>query len=169
MSEKEPTETTALLASQQCANINFSSDQDLKEANTTPSLDNDQAIPYRIKVIVLCILFTEFAESIAFYSIAANLILFANTHLGFTNPQAATLNFIYIGTGYALPILSGYIADSYLGQYNVMYLGGLIYIAGMITVFFVSVPYSLPFSINAKRAYFVVGLTLVAVGTGGKE
>ncbi|EDV20617.1 uncharacterized protein TRIADDRAFT_31599 [Trichoplax adhaerens] len=167
MSAETPTETTTLLGQQECAKINISSSDEAVQAKIVNPSKDAQSIPNRIKIIVLCILFTEFAESIAFYSIAANLILFANTHLGFTNTQAATLSFIYVGTGYALPILSGYLADSHLGQYNTMYLGGLIYIAGILTVFLMTVPYQLPFSTSAKTSYFIVGLILVAIGTGG--
>ena len=125
------------------------------------------AVPFRVKIIVLCILLTELCERLTYYSVSANLVLFANTHLGFTNPQAASLNFIFTGTGYAIPIFSGFIADSFIGQFNTIYGSSLIYIIGSIALVLVAAPYNLPFSVSAKTIFYIGGLAFIAIGTGG--
>ncbi|RDD40601.1 Protein NRT1/ PTR FAMILY 8.2 [Trichoplax sp. H2] len=128
---------------------------------------NDDKVPLRTKLVVLCILLTEFSDSIAISSVTANIILFANTHLGFTNPQAVTLNFIFTGIRCAFPLLGGCVADAFLGQYNMMYAGSLAYILGVMAIFSVTIPFSDPFSNGAKIAFYLLGLFLVAAGSGG--
>ncbi|EDV27429.1 uncharacterized protein TRIADDRAFT_12575, partial [Trichoplax adhaerens] len=113
------------------------------------------------------ILLTELCERLTYYSVSANLVLFANTHLGFTNPEAASINFIFTGTGYAIPIISGYIADSFIGQYNTIFGSSLIYIVGSVALVLVAAPYDLPFSTSAQSAFYIGGLAFIAIGTGG--
>ena len=144
---------------------------DCDDDSTTRSTvqENVDSISFRIKLVVFCILLTVLGDSITLASVSANVVLFANARLGFTNPQAVTLNFIYSGTRCAFPLLGGYLADAYLGQYNVIYASGLIYIVGVVAIFSITVPYGSPFSNGAKTVFYLLGLLMVAAGSGGKH
>lgn len=163
MPEEIVTERSPLLHDDTSRHSSNESNNDL----TTSAGGNSVTVPFRVKIIVLCILLTELCERLTYYSVSANLVLFANTHLGFTNPQAASLNFIFTGTGYAIPILSGFIADSFIGQFNTIYGSSLIYVIGSVALVLVAAPYNLPFSITGKTVFYIGGLALIAIGTGG--
>lgn len=47
--------------------------------------------------VIACILLTELCERMTFYSISANLVLFCTNKLGFTSPDATTVQYVFTG------------------------------------------------------------------------
>lgn len=117
-------------------------------------------------VVTLCILITEFCERLTFYGLVANMVLFCKDELDLPAPWPSTINLIFSGACYFIPLMGGWLADARLGRYNVIYGSMLIYAIGALLI--------LPVSYNGidhnktmRLVYFVLSLVLVALGTGG--
>ncbi|XP_064595615.1 solute carrier family 15 member 4-like isoform X2 [Liolophura sinensis] len=79
---------------------------------------------------------------------------------------------------YLVPVIGGFIADSIAGKFNVIYGSGLIYVLGTFLLVASAVDYrswlgldadGLAYNLSqyARSGYFLTGLFLVALGTGG--
>ncbi|WP_259349177.1 hypothetical protein [Wolbachia pipientis] len=77
---------------------------------------------------MLC--FVEMWERFSYYGMMALLVLFLTSHLGFTDERAFTVYSLFAATGYAIPILGGFLADKLMGFRNMVLLGGIVMIAG---------------------------------------
>ncbi|CAL1528966.1 unnamed protein product [Lymnaea stagnalis] len=124
--------------------------------------------------IVLCVLFVELCERMAFYGVNANLVLFCTSILDFTSNEATTVSLIFSGSVYLIPILGGFIADSWSNRFNVIFGSGLIYFCGLFLVLCAAIDYnslfndsSLIVEVETRRIFYIIGLVLVALGTGG--
>ncbi|XP_076460129.1 solute carrier family 15 member 4-like [Babylonia areolata] len=124
--------------------------------------------------VMACILVTEMCERLSYYSVVANLILFCTSVLKYSSNDAATISLVFSGTTYLTPIIGGYIADAHIGRFNAIYGSALIYFAGLFLLpcaaldfqqFFGDDKYVL--NVGWRRVFFLAGLALVAVGTGG--
>jgi proton-dependent oligopeptide transporter, POT family len=103
--------------------------------------------------------FTEMWERFSYYGMRGFLILYmtaaaANGGLGFDDRHAATIYGNYVGAVWLTPILGGFIADRFLGQYRSVLIGGIIIALGHFTLAFRDLP------------FFYAGLTLIVLGTG---
>ncbi|XP_071104488.1 solute carrier family 15 member 4-like [Haliotis cracherodii] len=128
--------------------------------------------------VVACILVTEMCERLTFYGVSGNLVLFCTSVLKLTSQDAANIQLVFTGTSYLFPVVGGYVADSIAGRYNTILGSCLIYILGLFLLPACSADYIAWFgqddaglaydlSLEAKRGYFLLGLALVAIGTGG--
>ena len=80
---------------------------------------------------VLCgsasyIIVTEFCERLAYNAFAGSLVLFFQTQLHFTNEEADIQFSVWSGFCYVMPLVGGYIADTYLGRYQTILVSILI-------------------------------------------
>src|SRR6266513_171793 len=98
--------------------------------------------------------FTEMWERFSYYGMRGFLILYMTKALGFTDPHAGAVYGNYVGSVWVTPILGGFIADRWLGQYRSVLIGGIIIALGHFTLAFHALP------------FFYVGLTLIVIGTG---
>ncbi|CAH1794597.1 unnamed protein product [Owenia fusiformis] len=132
----------------------------------------------RTKLTVAAILLCELCERLTYYSIVANMVLFATNVLGYSSVDAVTINLIFTGTVYFIPLFGGYIADSVAGRFNTIWGSGLIYIVGTLMLPLVAFDWQGTFGRDdnglnygldqsAKRGYYIIGLILIAIGTGG--
>lgn len=152
-----------------------------KERASTFDSENEAQI-HRTKTqtlkVVCCILVMELCERLTYYSIMANLVLFCTSRLGFSSETANYIVQIFSGTCYLVPVFGGYIADSISGKYNAIYAAGLIYVCGVFLLPVSAVDYTSWFGLDSdglkydldlrsRRGYFLFGLGLVALGTGG--
>ncbi|KAK0047112.1 solute carrier family 15 member 4 [Biomphalaria pfeifferi] len=124
--------------------------------------------------IVLCILFVELCERLAFYGVNANLVLFCTSILDFTSNDATNVSLIFSGSVYIIPIIGGFIADAWSNRFNVIFASGLIYLCGLFLIVCSAVNYETLFNetninpdVETLRIFYIVGLSLVALGTGG--
>ncbi|BFZ17940.1 hypothetical protein BsWGS_20979 [Bradybaena similaris] len=125
----------------------------------------------KVLLVTLCILVTEMCERLTYYSIMAGLVLYCTSTLKFGQTDATTINQVFAGIAYVIPILGGFIADSYLGRYKTILGSSCIYIAGVLLLPASAIDYESwgweATDKTAKTAMFMTGLVLVAIGTGG--
>ncbi|RUS83662.1 hypothetical protein EGW08_008568 [Elysia chlorotica] len=124
--------------------------------------------------VVVCVLLVELCERMAYYSVSSNLVLFCTSLLDLTSTQATTVSLVFSGTVYIIPIIGGYIADAWSSRFNVIYGSGLIYLCGLFLLLCSAQKYSELFggdftdpSVEVRRVFYIGGLSLVAIGTGG--
>ncbi|XP_031564279.1 solute carrier family 15 member 4-like [Actinia tenebrosa] len=126
--------------------------------------------------VTLCILITELCERLTFYGITANLVPFCHDMLNLATPLPSTINLVFQGTCYLIPVVGGLLADSYMGRFNVIYSSSLIYVVGTLLLATVSLTddsYSKHFGESqvmgniARQIYFALALFFLALGTGG--
>ncbi|XP_022090070.1 solute carrier family 15 member 4-like [Acanthaster planci] len=122
--------------------------------------------------VVLCILVCELCERLTYYSIAGNLVLYCTNSLKFSSADATTISLIFTGTSYFLPVLGGWIADTVSGKFNAILGAALIYCIGTTLLPLISIDYTkygphLGLSTGQQRGFFLFGIAIIAVGTGG--
>jgi POT family proton-dependent oligopeptide transporter len=103
--------------------------------------------------------FTEMWERFTYYGMRAMLILFmvdAVSHggLGIDDHTASSIYGLYLGCGYLLALLGGYIADRLIGQQRAVLLGGALIMIGNATL------------ISGKSEIFFLGLLINVFGVG---
>ena len=90
----------------------------------------------------------------------------------------ASFLFLIIGICYLIPVIGGWLADSYMSRFNVIYSSSLIYLVGTILLSAVSLTDDLYHSYfggthfletqtKARQVYFGIALFFLALGTGG--
>ncbi|XP_060066618.1 solute carrier family 15 member 4-like [Ylistrum balloti] len=140
--------------------------------------EKSSAFSGKTGLVVVCILMTELCERLTYYSVVANLVLFCTSKLDIPSSDAANISLVFSGTVYLIPVVGGYISDSYAGKYNTILGSGLIYLLGLFLLPASAIDYTGWFgkddegaeydlSIETRKAYFFMGLVFVAIGTGG--
>lgn len=99
--------------------------------------------------------FTEMWERFSFYGISAILVLYLTGGLGLTDREAALTSGAYMAFTFMTPILGGFIADRVLGLRYSVSLGGLLIVAGNLTL-----------ARGHTLNHVFAGLAIVALGTG---
>lgn len=120
---------------------------------------------------VLYILIADIFERLAFFSVVAGLILFCTSNLDINQVNATEISQVFSGFAYLVPILGGFLADSYTGRYRTIFASGVIYLAGVVLIPASSANFALlgftPKTISERRTLFISGLVLVVLGSGG--
>lgn len=80
----------------------------------------------------------EMWERFSFYGMRTILVLYLVKALGMTRADALELSGIYVGLVYMTPLLGGYLADRFLGQFKAVLVGGLLMTAGHFAMAFPS-------------------------------
>ncbi|KAF5445993.1 hypothetical protein F2P56_031659 [Juglans regia] len=111
------------------------------------------------------IIFVEVAERFAFYGLASNLITYLTEELQEPNSTAVKDVNTWLGVSYLFPILGAYIADSFLGRFNIILVASIIYCTGMALL--ASSVSIIP--LNHRKALFFTALYIIAVGEGGHK
>ncbi|KAJ4805097.1 Protein NRT1/ PTR FAMILY 5.1 [Rhynchospora pubera] len=122
----------------------------------------------------------EAFERMAFYGVAANLVVYLTTEL-----QEATVSSVrnvttWSGSVWMTPIIGAYIADTYLGRFWTFTISSLIYVLGMVllTAAVSFKPFhpkctatsgSLCPTSSKEVAFFYISLYIMAIGAGGTK
>ncbi len=105
---------------------------------------------------VILLFFVEMWERFSYYGMRALLVLFLISHLGFDDAKAYSVYSLFVATGYAVPVFSGFLADKLMGFKNMVLIGGVVTIIGYIVLSM--------FNLNDEFVY--LGLGLIAIGKG---
>ncbi|KAG2671858.1 hypothetical protein I3760_13G013200 [Carya illinoinensis] len=111
------------------------------------------------------IIFVEVAERFAFNGLASNLITYLTEELQEANSTAVKNVNTWLGVSYLFPMLGAYIADSFLGRFNIILVASIIYCTGM-TLLATSVSI---IPLHRRKAFFFTALYIIAVGEGGHK
>ena len=125
---------------------------------TTPEFSSNmpKGIPY--------IIVNDIAERFSFYGMRAILVIFMTQYLMGSNGLLDTMSeedatsyfHLFVSTAYFLPILGAILADALWGKYRTIIILSLIYCAGHLALY-----------IDDTRIGLLLGLTLIAIGSGG--
>ena len=123
--------------------------------------------------MTICVLLTELSVRLAGVSIDENMVLYCTNKLQFSSSEAVTINNLFYGTSFFVPLVGGWIADSVAGRFNTIYGSCLLYMVGAFLLPATALNYSQLFGngyamdLSSKRGYFMTGIFLAAFGTGG--
>ncbi|MDX2035706.1 MAG: oligopeptide:H+ symporter [Isosphaeraceae bacterium] len=103
--------------------------------------------------------FTEMWERFSFYLMIALLTLYMTDYLGFANARASDIATWYIALVYFTPFLGGLIADKITGPSTAILIGGVLMMAGHITLAFDS-------KASSDHIFLFAALGLLIAGNG---
>ncbi|KAL1219890.1 Protein NRT1/ PTR FAMILY 5.11 [Cardamine amara subsp. amara] len=110
----------------------------------------------------------EMAEQFAFYGVSANLITYLTGPLGESTASAAANVNAWNGTVSFLPLLWGFIADSFLGRFRTIIIASSLYILGLgLLSFSAMTPSNTKDSNPLQVILFFCSMYLIAIGQGG--
>jgi POT family proton-dependent oligopeptide transporter len=129
----------------------------VEAADFYPSRDDRRFFGHPLALATL--FFAEMWERFSYYGMRALLILFMtasveNGGLGFDTAKAATLYGLYTALAYLSGLPGGWVADKLIGQRKAVFLGGIVIMAGHISL-----------ALHGLTAFYA-GLILVIIGTG---
>lgn len=106
----------------------------------------------------------EAAERFSFYGMRAILVVFMTQYLRDANGELAVMTeskanewyHLFLSLNYFLPVFGALLADAIWGKYRTIFWLSLVYSAGSLTLAF-----------DDTRVGLTIGLTLIAIGSGG--
>uniref|UniRef100_A0A3Q3WB15 Major facilitator superfamily (MFS) profile domain-containing protein n=1 Tax=Mola mola TaxID=94237 RepID=A0A3Q3WB15_MOLML len=126
------------------------------------------------QLFIFFIVVNEFCERFSYYGMRAVLVLYLKYFLGWDDDLATTIYHTFVALCYLTPILGAIIADSWLGKFKTIVYLSIVYTLGQV-ILAVSAIHDItdknkdgtPDDITLHIALSMVGLLLIALGTGG--
>ncbi|XP_041437129.1 solute carrier family 15 member 1 [Xenopus laevis] len=123
---------------------------------------------------IFFIVINEFCERFSYYGMRAVLVLYFKYFLQWDDNLATVIYHTFVAICYLTPILGAIIADSWLGKFKTIIYLSIVYAVGQV-VMAISAIHDLtdgnkdgtPDTIEVHVALSVIGLLLIALGTGG--
>jgi len=103
------------------------------------------------------IFFTEMWERVGFYTLMAILVLYMDKVLGWPDSKKGDWYGAFLALCYFFPLVGGFLGDRLLGRLKTIRTGAILMAAGYI---------GLALSSAGQTASFLLGLLLIAIGTG---
>ncbi|BFG02290.1 peptide transporter family 1 [Drosophila madeirensis] len=123
--------------------------------------ESGELIPYPKSVAF--IISNEFCERFNYYGMRTILVLYLTNKLGYNEETSTVLFHVFTMLVYIFPLIGALIADGWLGKYKTILYLSLVYSLGALIVSFGAIP----LSVIPTKAVTIVGLILIAMGTGG--
>ncbi|KAM8871572.1 solute carrier family 15 member 1b [Synchiropus picturatus] len=125
-------------------------------------------------ISIFFIVVNEFCERFSYYGMRAVLVLYFKYFLKWDDDLATTIYHTFVALCYLTPILGAIIADSWLGKFKTIVYLSIVYALGQVIVA-VSAIHDItdanrdgsPDDLTLHVALSMVGLVLIALGTGG--
>jgi len=119
---------------------------------------------YEKPLLKVCsfILVQEACERFAYYGLTPCIKTFLRDVYGFSNPDANSFMYIFNGLGYASPVISAILSDTYLGVYNTILLFSAFYFIGLVCVDVAAIP-----GVIEPWLMYLGAWGFMALGTGG--
>lgn len=124
--------------------------------NKSISVLNTTTTVRKFPQFLLLLFFVEMWERFSYYGMRSLLVLFLTSQLGFTDIKAYTTYSLFAVVCYAGPVIGGILADKLMGFRSMVLIGGIVMVAGHMSMLLVG--------FNSDLIYF--SLSLIAVGTG---
>ncbi|XP_033245501.1 peptide transporter family 1 isoform X1 [Drosophila miranda] len=136
--------------------------------HATDTMDNlKKSLPIEEQVAyprsVGFIIGNEFCERFNYYGMRTILVLYLTNKLGYNEETSTVLFHIFTMLVYIFPLIGALIADGWLGKYKTILYLSMVYSVGTLIVSFGAIP----LSAMPTKAVTILGLTLIAIGTGG--
>ncbi|KAK4749502.1 hypothetical protein SAY87_026951 [Trapa incisa] len=137
------------------------------------SIDHKGRVPLRASTgawrASLFIIAIEFSERLSYFGLATSLIIYL-TRVIHQDLKTAAKNVNYwSAVTLLMPLLGGFLADSYLGRYHTVYASAVIYITGLILLTMSRFVPSLKPSSNIHEVVFFLAIYMISIGTGGHK
>ncbi|KAL1549187.1 protein NRT1/ PTR FAMILY 5.6-like [Salvia divinorum] len=125
------------------------------------------------------IIVIEFSERLSYFGLATSLIIYLTKVLHYDIKTAAKSVNYWSGVTTLMPLLGGFLADSYLGRFSTVLLSSLVYLLGLLVLTMSRVvpalrpcgggaaPCSEPRRIH--EVFFFLAIYCISVGTGGHK
>ncbi|XP_054275603.1 peptide transporter family 1-like isoform X2 [Macrosteles quadrilineatus] len=119
---------------------------------------------HRYPKSVFFIVGNEFCERFSYYGMRTILSLYLVDILRYNEDSATLIYHAFAMFCYFFPLFGAILSDCYLGKFKTIFYLSLVYAAGNIVISSSSSPL---FGVDHKRFFSLLGLLLIAVGTGG--
>ncbi|KAM6893507.1 solute carrier family 15 member 1b [Xenentodon cancila] len=137
-----------------------------------PKKRNATVCGYPISIFFIVV--NEFCERFSYYGMRAVLVLYFKYFLQWDDDLATTIYHTFVALCYLTPILGAIIADSWLGKFKTIVYLSIVYALGQV-IMAVSAIHDItdankdgtPDNMTLHVALSMVGLLLIALGTGG--
>ena len=103
------------------------------------------------------IFFTEMWERVGFYTLMAILVLYMDNVLAWSDSKKGDWYGVFLAMCYLFPLIGGWLGDRLLGRWQTVRIGAILMAAGYV---------GLALSSPTQTTSFIIGLMLIAVGTG---
>jgi len=103
------------------------------------------------------IFFTEMWERVGFYTLMAILVLYMDNVLAWSDSKKGDWYGVFLAMCYFFPLVGGWLGDRLLGRLPTVRIGALLMALGYV---------GLALSSPTQTTSFIIGLMLIAVGTG---
>ncbi|KAF0768203.1 peptide transporter family 1-like isoform X2 [Aphis craccivora] len=120
-----------------------------------------QAYPKSVWFIIC----TEFCERFSYYGLRTVLVLYLTSILQYDEDESTIIYHMSVFMAYFSPLFGAILSDSFLGKFKTIVYLSLIYAVGNLVITGSSLAAS--FSLNNQRYLALLGLVLIAIGTGG--
>lgn len=119
----------------------------------------------RYPKIVFLIILNEFCERFSYYGLRTVLFIYLTGFIGMESSSATMIYHLFTVLCYFSPLIGAIIADGYIGLYRTIFYVSCLYCIGEIVLTFSSMPaFGAPNFLGS-----MIGLFIIAVGTGGKK
>ncbi|XP_057971050.1 protein NRT1/ PTR FAMILY 5.6-like [Malania oleifera] len=145
------------------------------------SVDHKGRVPLRVSTGVwkasLFIIAIEFSERLSYFGMATSLIIYLTKVIHQDLKVAAKSVNYWLGVTTMMPLLGGFLADSYLGRFSTVLASSIIYLAGLLLLTMSRVVPSLrpcPSDLchqtsKVHEVVFFLAIYLISIGTGGHK
>ncbi|KAM4859937.1 solute carrier family 15 member 1 [Thomomys bottae] len=123
---------------------------------------------------IFFIVVNEFCERFSYYGMRALLVLYFRNFIGWDDNLSTAIYHTFVALCYLTPILGALIADSWLGKFKTIISLSIVYTIGQAVISVSSIndltgqsPEGTPNSLSVHVALSMIGLVLIALGTGG--
>ncbi|XP_034274226.1 solute carrier family 15 member 1 [Pantherophis guttatus] len=123
---------------------------------------------------IFFIVINEFCERFSYYGMRAVLVLYFKFFLHWDDNLSTAIYHTFVALCYLTPILGALIADSWLGKFKTIISLSIVYTVGQAVLSISSINDLMdgnhdgaPDDINIPIAFSMIGLVLIALGTGG--
>ncbi|XP_034533544.1 solute carrier family 15 member 1b isoform X2 [Notolabrus celidotus] len=145
---------------------------DQEEIKKTKKQKSATIFGYPISIFFIVV--NEFCERFSYYGMRAVLVLYFKYFLKWDDDFATTIYHTFVALCYLTPILGAIIADSWLGKFKTIVYLSIVYTLGQIVMAIGAIHDitdhnrdGTPDSMGFHVALSMVGLILIALGTGG--